>query len=150
MRIATYNIHRTIGSDGRESPERIVSVLNELDADVVALQEVGYVSGEPGNLLEYLGEATRAHIIEGITFEDERGHYGNVIISRHPVNVIKLHDISAPGREPRGAIELRMEVEHRVVQVIATHLGLRPGRKVVVSNREAVTGSPPQDMPTQD
>jgi len=129
MRIATYNIHRTIGSDGRESPERIVSVLNELDADVVALQEVGYVSGEPGNFIEYLGEATRAHIIEGITFEDERGHYGNVIISRHPVNVIKLHDISAPGREPRGAIELRMEVEHRVVQVIATHLGLRPGER---------------------
>jgi endonuclease/exonuclease/phosphatase family metal-dependent hydrolase len=129
MRIATYNIHRAIGSDGKQSPERIVAVLDELNADVVALQEVGYVSAEPGNFLEYLGESTQANIIEGITFEDERGHYGNVIVSRHPVDFIKLHDISVPGREPRGAIELALEVEDRVVQVIATHLGLRPGER---------------------
>jgi len=133
MRIATYNIHRAIGRDGIENPERIISVLNELNADVVALQEVGYVSGEPGNLLEYLGESTQARVIEGITFEDERGHYGNAILSRHPVNFIQLHDISVPSREPRGAIELRLEVEDKVVQFIATHLGLRP-----VERREQV------------
>ncbi|MEJ2391576.1 MAG: endonuclease/exonuclease/phosphatase family protein [Gammaproteobacteria bacterium] len=129
MRIATYNIHRAIGSDSKENPERIVSVLNELNADVVALQEVGFASGEPGNLLEYLGESTQSRVIEGITFKDERGHYGNAVLSRHPVNVIKLHDISVPGREPRGAIELRLEVGDKVVQVIATHLGLRPGER---------------------
>lgn len=129
MRIATYNIHRAIGRDGKENPERIASVLNELNADVIALQEVGYASGEPGNMLAYLGESTQASVIEGITFQDERGHYGNAILSRLPVNQIHLHDISVSDREPRGAIELRLNVEDKAVQIIATHLGLRPGER---------------------
>lgn len=129
IRIATYNIHRAIGSDGQENPKRIASVLHELDADIIALQEVGYTSGEPGNLLEYLGEAIEARVIEGITLQDERGHYGNAVLSRLPVSAIDLHDISIAGREPRGAIELILQVRDRVIQVLATHLGLRPGER---------------------
>jgi endonuclease/exonuclease/phosphatase family metal-dependent hydrolase len=129
MRIATYNIHRAIGSDGNVNPERIASVLHELDADIVALQEVGYASGEPGNLLEYLGESMQARVIEGVTFRDERGHYGNAVLSRLAVSAIALHDISVAGREPRGAIELSLQVRGKAVQVLATHLGLRPGER---------------------
>ena len=40
IRIATYNIHRCRGMDRRTSPLRIAEVLREIDADVVALQEV--------------------------------------------------------------------------------------------------------------
>src|SRR5712691_615295 len=40
LRVATYNIHRCRGIDGRTRPERIASVLRAIDADVVALQEV--------------------------------------------------------------------------------------------------------------
>ncbi len=39
FRVATYNIRKAIGTDRRRSPERILDVLAELDADVVALQE---------------------------------------------------------------------------------------------------------------
>lgn len=129
MRIATYNIHRAIGSDGRENPKRIAAVLHELDADIVALQEVGYTSGRPGNVLEYLGESTQARVVEGVTFQDERGHYGNAVLSRVPITGVQRHDISVAGREPRGAIELNLEVNGTAVQVVATHLGLRPGER---------------------
>ena len=40
LRIATYNIHRCRGIDGRTRPERIAAVLRDIDADVIALQEV--------------------------------------------------------------------------------------------------------------
>ena len=40
VRIATYNIHRCRGMDRRVVPQRIVDVLREIDADVIALQEV--------------------------------------------------------------------------------------------------------------
>lgn len=40
LRIASYNVHRAIGTDRRFSPQRILDVLREIDADVVALQEV--------------------------------------------------------------------------------------------------------------
>ena len=129
MRIATYNIHRAIGSDGLERPERIAAVLHELDADIVALQEVGYASGTPGNMLEYLGESIQARVIEGVTLQDERGHYGNAVLSRLPIGDFHLYDISVNGREPRGAIELNLQFNDIAVQIIATHLGLRPGER---------------------
>jgi endonuclease/exonuclease/phosphatase family metal-dependent hydrolase len=129
MRIVTYNIHRTIGVDGREDAARIAAVLQELDADIVALQEAGYQSGIPGNVLEYLGASMQAQVIEGTTFQDERGHYGNAVLSRIPLHHIQLHDISVPGREPRGAIELSLQIDTIEVQIIATHLGLRPGER---------------------
>jgi len=40
LRVATYNIHRSRGLDGRTNPERIAEVIRAIDADVVALQEV--------------------------------------------------------------------------------------------------------------
>src|SRR2546423_1878025 len=40
LRVATYNIHRCIGTDGRHDPGRIARVLNEIHADVIGLQEV--------------------------------------------------------------------------------------------------------------
>ena len=40
VRVATYNIHRCRGMDGRTRPDRTAAVLASLDADVLALQEV--------------------------------------------------------------------------------------------------------------
>jgi hypothetical protein len=40
LRIVTYNIHRCRGMDRRVMPSRIIDVLREVDADVIALQEV--------------------------------------------------------------------------------------------------------------
>ena len=40
LRVATWNIHGAIGGDGRYAPARIVDVLGEIGAVIVALQEV--------------------------------------------------------------------------------------------------------------
>lgn len=39
IRVASYNIRKAIGTDRRRVPERVIEVLNELDADIIALQE---------------------------------------------------------------------------------------------------------------
>ncbi len=129
LRIATYNIHRTIGHDGREDGERIAEVLRELKTDVVAMQEVGCDSDSPHNLLAYLGDTIQADVIEGITMYNEKGHYGNAVLSRLPVADITRHDISVSRREPRGAIELSIALKGIKFQIIATHLGLSPGER---------------------
>ena len=46
LRIVTYNVHRCRGIDNRERPGRIVDVLREIDADVIALQEVLSIEGK--------------------------------------------------------------------------------------------------------
>lgn len=129
LRIASYNIHRAIGRDGHEDALRIARVLREIDADIVALQEVGYPADTPGHLLDTLAEALGARAIDGVTFTDERGHYGNAVLTRLPVAGISRHDLSVPGREPRGAIELALTHHQADLRLVATHLGLRPGER---------------------
>ena len=38
--VATYNVHGCVGCDGQYSRARILTVLRELQADLIALQEV--------------------------------------------------------------------------------------------------------------
>lgn len=129
MRVATYNVHRAIGADGRQDPGRIGEVLRELDADLVALQEVVYHSEVAGNALERFAMAMGAEPVEGSTMLDERGHYGNAVLSRLPLEAVRRHDISVPGREPRGALEIDLRQTDIPVRLVATHLGLRPGER---------------------
>ena len=39
IKVASYNIRKGVGTDRIRSPERILAVLHEIDADVIALQE---------------------------------------------------------------------------------------------------------------
>ncbi len=129
LRIASYNIHRCIGCDGQHNPQRVARVLQSLDADIIALQEVGFETDKEHNVLQYLGTSIDAQVIEGITLLDERGHYGNAILSRLPIDAIRLHDISVSHCEPRGVIELQLTINGQQMQLLATHLGLRPAER---------------------
>ncbi len=129
LRVATWNIHRGVGRDGRTDIPRIAAVLSELSADVVGLQEVGFWSGEHRDVLAFFAAATGATPIEGATLENELGRYGNAVLTRLPVTSTQQHDFSIQGREPRGAIELRLELAGSLIRFVSTHLGLRPGER---------------------
>ncbi len=126
LRIATYNIHRCVGNDGVASCDRIAGVLQQIDADVTAVQEVAFSSAGPIDVLGDLARSVRGTAIPGPTLLEEKGHYGNAVLTRiAPVAIDRL-DISVPGREPRGALALMLGVNGRRIRVLATHLGLRP------------------------
>ena len=123
LRVVTYNVHRCRGIDGRLRPERIVDVLRDVGADVAALQEV--VAGE-GELdqARYIGEALGVHWALGENRKLEGSAYGNVVLSRFPIRVVKNHDISVSGRERRGAFHTDVLLgEKDAVHVFNIHLG---------------------------
>ena len=126
LRIATYNIHRCVGNDGVASCDRIAGVLQQIDADVTAVQEVAFSSAGPIDVLGDLARSVRGTAIPGPTLLEEKGHYGNAVLTRiAPVAIDRL-DISVPGREPRGVLALMLGVNGRRIRIVATHLGLRP------------------------
>jgi endonuclease/exonuclease/phosphatase family metal-dependent hydrolase len=125
LRLASYNIHRCIGSDGRYDPYRIREVLRALDADVVALQEVEVFRHDPA-ILDFLCEDRAWRPVHGITLSRDSGDYGNAMLSRLPVSQVRRQDLSFRGREPRGALHLRFDLDGIALRVIATHFGLRP------------------------
>jgi endonuclease/exonuclease/phosphatase family metal-dependent hydrolase len=132
LRIASYNVHRTIGADGRRDPARIAAVVAELGADVVALQEVEVdpCGGEPAGDLRLLERATGLAAVFGATVVRADASYGNALLTRHPVLAVRRLDLSRPGREARGALDVDLDVGGSSVRVIATHLGLRPSERL--------------------
>ncbi|MFN7622145.1 MAG: endonuclease/exonuclease/phosphatase family protein, partial [Acidobacteriota bacterium] len=126
LRVTTYNIHKCRGLDRRVSPERIVAVLREIDADVIALQEVVCVQGHED-------QHDQAHFIArqlGMDFRLGENRqlagaaYGNVVISRYPIAFARNHDISIAGREQRGCLRVDIDLHGRhLLHVYNVHLG---------------------------
>src|SRR5258708_36405954 len=70
--------------DGRRDWERILAVVREIDADVLALQEVE--SRQLGDdMLDWLARQAGFESTGGATLAHDGGHYGNGLLSRCPV-----------------------------------------------------------------
>lgn len=127
--LATYNIHSCIGGDGRYDPGRILDVLKELDADIIALQEVDSRAHQGLELMEWLAQGTGMHAIAGPTLLRQTGKYGNALLLRCEALRVRLIDLTVLPREPRGAIDVDVNCDGHILQLIATHLGLRPAER---------------------
>jgi endonuclease/exonuclease/phosphatase family metal-dependent hydrolase len=143
FRIVTYNVHRCRGLDGRLRPQRIVEVLREVNADIIALQEVlniPYGSRED-HQADFIAEEMGMHYSFGENRRFRGGGYGNLILSRLPLKSRHNFDLSRPGREKRGCLRTDVVVDDgSVLHVYNVHLGTsyrerrHQGRKLVESD----------------
>lgn len=124
--LATYNIHRCVGQDGRYDPDRILRVLRELRANVIALQEVDSRKHRGLELLRCLATELGYTSLAGPTLLRQDGHYGNAILTNLEITRVERLDLSVPGREPRGALDVDLDCEGLTLRIVATHLGLWP------------------------
>ncbi len=131
--LASYNTHGGIGTDRRFDPERIARVIGELNADIVALQELEFHAR--ADMLDVLRRHTGFHGIAQRTFAREDGAFGNALLSRWPIAASTEIDLSLPGREPRGAIDASLQCNATSLRVIVTHLGLRPSERAEQARR---------------
>jgi endonuclease/exonuclease/phosphatase family metal-dependent hydrolase len=128
MRIVTYNIHRGQGMDGRTRPERVVDVLEEIQADVVALQEVLSFEGnsDPAkDQARYIADKLGFHFAVGENRKLRGGAYGNVVLSRYPLRTVRNYDLTVSGCERRGCLRTDVHLPAGdVLHVFNVHLGL--------------------------
>jgi endonuclease/exonuclease/phosphatase family metal-dependent hydrolase len=127
FRVATYNIQKSVGLDGRRQPERILEVLGELDADILALQEVDHETGRTGgvNQAMKLGSLTGMNALFGAAMPYDGGYYGEAILSRLPFEKTENHPLPySPGHEPRAALAVKVAFPETetAVTFVGTHL----------------------------
>jgi endonuclease/exonuclease/phosphatase family metal-dependent hydrolase len=118
IRVVTYNIHQGRGLDGLNRLDRIIDVLAEVDADIIALQEVfGYHA-------PVLREATGMNVIFGPTRRKARHLYGNLFLSRLPLVAHQTYNLTCLPFEPRGCLRADVDYGAGRLHIFNVHLGL--------------------------
>jgi endonuclease/exonuclease/phosphatase family metal-dependent hydrolase len=125
LTVATYNVHRWTGLNGRGDPDpaRAAFVISELGADVIALQEVVRPL-DAEDPLERLADALGLHLAFAATRTHRQGELGNAILARWPIPLVSTLDLSFSRLEKRLAVAARFEASTGTIGVVATHLAL--------------------------
>lgn len=136
-RLVTWNVHRCVGRDGKCSPERVARVLGELNADIIALQELDIRRSRTGRvdqadvIARALGMTHHFHPAYRVMEEA----YGDAILTARPSRFIKGGALPGVGPltrlEPRGAVWAAVHVGGAELHVVNTHLGLRGHERLV-------------------
>ncbi len=123
LRIATYNIHRCRGLDGRTNPARIAEVIRGIDADVVALQEVIGAGPTSAGHAEELGALLGMGWVMSPTRHLRGNLFGNVVLSRLPIRHHSQYDLSWKTCEPRGCQRVDIALGNDTLHLYNVHLG---------------------------
>ena len=119
LTVASYNIHKGQGIDGRVDLMRIAAVIEELDADLVGVQEIYRPQAEM--LAKRLG--VEMHM--GVTHTRPEGAYGNAVLTRLPARGSGTFDLTHSLREPRGGIRVDLLLPDGLLHLFNVHFGLR-------------------------
>ncbi len=123
IRVATYNVHRCRGLDGRTRPDRIAAVLATVDADVVALQEVVGAGPEGGGHAEEIGAALAMGWAMAPARRLRGRLFGNVVLSRFPIRHHAQYDLTWKTCEPRCLQRIDIDVDGHTLHFYNVHLG---------------------------
>lgn len=151
MRIASYNIRKSVGLDWKRDPNRILQVLREISADIVLLQEVDKRVGsrqgtlpmpiDPDGLnYSYVDIAERPLSV---------GWHGNAILYGPSVELLSFERVPLPSFEPRGAVSALFQTKDALpFRVIGAHLGLQKAMRTKQAIAlSAYMKSTPSDIP---
>src|SRR5947209_1000212 len=163
-------MHKAVGLDGKRDPHRVLKVLQEIDADIVALQEAdkrigGRGSTVPHELIDSHGMYKPVHfgVRHRRMFDKARRHtdrllrvntrnigwHGNSILVKQHVGVIACAALELPTLEPRGAVMAELLIDDKPLRVIGMHLDLSGlwRKRQLRTILEAIERRP-QKMPT--
>ncbi|NUR55928.1 MAG: hypothetical protein HOQ29_15900 [Acidobacteria bacterium] len=123
LRIATYNIHRCRGLDRRVIPRRIIEVLREINADVIALQEVIGAGPAGAGQAEEIGAGLGMGWVMNCVRTLRQHQFGNVVLSRYPIVHHSQYDLSWRTCESRNCQRADLDVGGQLLHVYNVHLG---------------------------
>lgn len=126
LTVASYNVHRWAGVRGGNAffPERALAVIDEIGADVLAVQEALRPTRGMDPIRD-LAERMGYHFAFVVARQHRAGSLGNVVFSRWPIAAAYAIDLSFSRIERRAAVAVRLRTRGDAwLTVAATHLAL--------------------------
>lgn len=145
LRLMTYNVHGCVGLDGKLSPDRIARVIARHNLDAVALQELDVGRNRSGGIdqAEMIARKLNMSFHFHPSFYLKEGQYGNAILSRFPMRVIRMGALPRLKAqrvfEPRGALWVELNMNGTKINLVTSHLSLWPAERLLQA--EALLGS---------
>jgi len=150
IRVASYNMRKAIGTDRRRKPERTLDVLNEIGADVVALQEADRRFGSRASAmpLHMIDEHSDYKPVPFGSRDGSIGWHGNALLVKKSVVLLGKEMLPIPSLEPRGAVLADLEIGGIALRVVGMHLDLsglwrRRQAHAILAHLAARKGDPP-------
>ena len=103
--------------------KRIADVLRQLDADIIALQEIFSSSESYDGQVETLASTLEMESAFGLTRHHRGRPYGNAILSRWPILESRIMDLTWGQRVRRGCIRADLKSPHGTLHVYNIHMG---------------------------
>ena len=126
LRILSFNILHGATTKGDFDLDKLAQVINDVQPDLVALQEVDYKTRRAKNydLVVELGLRTKMAPLFGKAMDFNGGAYGVGILSKQAIISSRNHQLpSTPGNEPRTSLEILTQLENGdTIRFVATHL----------------------------
>lgn len=127
MRIASYNIRKAVGLDWKRDPNRIMQVLSEINADVVAIQEMDKRFGQRSGTIsaKELAKELDYEIASVSVRPLSHGWHGNAILFKSSLVLNNAGRIDLPKWEPRGAVYANLTSPNAgPIQIVGIHLAM--------------------------
>ena len=127
IKVASYNMRKGVGLDRKRSPERILDVLREIDADVIALQEADRRFGTRECVIPHrlLDDHSDWKAVDFGMRALSMGWHGNALLVRKGAQVLGAGPIHLPALEPRGAVSADLTLPSGAsLRVVGMHLDL--------------------------
>lgn len=125
LTFASYNIHKAVGTDGKRDPDRVLAVLREMDADVIALQECDRRFGTRDSVIDRAAlEETPWRALPVARRATSLGWHGNALLVRRGFEPLEAQAVALPMLEPRGAVRGDFAVDGTRVRIVGMHLDL--------------------------
>lgn len=131
IKLMSFNMHRGIGRNGKLNLGNTAVVINESNADIIALQEVERFSIRTGfkDQIKHLSEELGMNYAFGKSINLLNGEYGNGLLSRYPIIEYMTYDLPSYS-EQRTLLRTLVDVEGNQMAVYNTHLGLKQAERM--------------------
>lgn len=141
LRVLSYNIHHAEGTDGRLDLPRIARIIQSVQPDLVALQEVDskVERSKSVDQPQELARLTGMKVVFGANIPLQGGHYGNAVLSRS--ETVRSENRLLPNidqGEQRGVLDATVQHDGQMLRILATHFDHRRDSKERLESIEMI------------